>query len=82
MVDKTAAIIEMFTSEKPVCNFIKARSYKEMDNPYEEFRHWSEKHFNVTRTLVSTTELGDATSVSYFDPGIDIAKVNEFIKSL
>jgi len=82
MVNKTAAIIEMFTSEKPVCNFIKAREYKEMDNPFEAFRDWSEKYFNVTRTLISTTEPNDATSVSYFDPGIDIVKVNEFIKSL
>ena len=81
-MDKTDAIIEMFTSERPVCNLIKARSYKNVENPYEIFRHWSEKYFNVTRTKHSITEIDDMESVSFFDPGIDIDKVNEFIRSI
>ena len=81
-MDKTQAIIEMFTSEAPQCHLIKARSYKEVGSPFDVFRHWSEKHFNVTRTKHSTTAIDDIESVSFYDPGIDVDKVNEFIKSL
>ena len=78
-MNKTQMIIEMFTSERPVCFLIKAREYKKMKNPFGVFRDWSEKYFNVTRTKHSITEIDDVASVSFFDPGIDIDEVNEFI---
>lgn len=82
VVDKTDAIIEMLTNERPVCNLIKARSYKQCENPFDVFREWSKTFFNVTRTKHSVTEIDDVHSVSFWDPGIDIVKVNDFIKSL
>jgi hypothetical protein len=45
MENKTEAIIEMFTSERPQCNLIKGERYKDVDNPYEVFRDWLEKFF-------------------------------------
>jgi hypothetical protein len=82
MANQTEAIIEMFLSERPQAGLIKAQRYKEIENPFEVFREWSEKFFNVTRTKQSTTEIDDVTSVSFYDPSIDLTKVNAFIKSL
>ena len=81
-MDKTDAIIEMFTNERPVCNLIKARSYKQSENPFDMFREWANTFFSVTRTKHSTTEIDNVESVSFWDPGIDISKVNAFIKTL
>ena len=82
MNSKTQAIIEMVTSEGPQCSLIKNEWYKSVENPYDEFRKWSHERFNVTRTKHSTTAIDDIESVSFYDPSIDVDKVNEFIKSL
>ena len=73
-VNKTQIIIEVLTHDFPDRTLCRAARYQSAESPFAEYRHRMREY--------AGSEATEGRGVDFFDDDLDLAVINQFIKSL